>query len=107
MSADSFGISTKNLELILVTLKSFPEIKSAAIFGSRAMGNYKQGSDIDISIQGNITQALLAKIKAALEEEISTPYLFDVVNYAELQNENLKDHIDRYGITLYKIKEKI
>lgn len=99
--SEKFGLNNKNLNLIINCLKSFPEISQAKIFGSRAIGNYKPGSDVDIALYGNIDQKLLAKIKAKLEDDISTPYLYDVIVYDQIENNNLIYHIDKYGIDLY------
>lgn len=99
--SNSFGIYEKSFSLILDVFKSFPEIKEAIIFGSRAMGNYKHGSDIDIALKGDINQQLLAKIRGVLEDEISTPYLYDVVVFDQLENENTIQHIEKYGKLIY------
>lgn len=96
---DKFGINDKNLKLILETLRSYPQIAKVVVFGSRAMGNFKVGSDIDIALfsKTKIDLPLLAKIKGHLEDEIPTPYLFDLVVYEDIDNINLKNHIDQYG----------
>lgn len=99
---EKFGLNEKNLKLIIEALSTYPEISEAIIFGSRALGNYKPGSDIDIALKGNIDQRLLARIKAHLEDEISTPYMFDVVVYQDLENKNMIDHINSFGVLLYK-----
>lgn len=101
METNKFGLSLKNYNLIINCLKSFPEIEKAVIFGSRAMGNYKPGSDIDIALFGQISQQLLAKIKGQLEDELSTPYLFDVVIYNQIDSNNLLQHINQNGVVLY------
>lgn len=96
---NQFSISEKNLNLILDVLRSYPQISKAAIFGSRAMGNFKPGSDIDIALysKSKINLSLLAQIKSALEDEIPTPYLFDVILYEDIDNPQFKLHIDTYG----------
>lgn len=99
--ASSFGLSEQTISLIVTTLQKFPEINGAKIFGSRAIGNYKPGSDIDIALNGQISQQRLANIKGILSDEISTPYIFDVVVYEQLDNEQLKNHINQYGIVIY------
>ena len=48
----SYSISVRSMDLIIHTLKQRKEIRKASIFGSRSMGNYKNGSDIDIVIYG-------------------------------------------------------
>jgi predicted nucleotidyltransferase len=98
-----FGISQKSFELIIHALSRWPEIEKAAIFGSRAMGNYKRGSDIDLVIYGtNITIDTVNTLRIMLNEELPLPYYFDVVHYESLKHDSLKAHIDTYGRTFYE-----
>lgn len=98
----SFGISQKSMEMILSALAQREEIEKASIFGSRSMGNYKNGSDIDIAIYGiNITAEILNKISIELNEKLPLPYYFDVVHYESLKHEGLKEHIDKFGKSFY------
>jgi len=97
-----FGIAPKSYELILKTLSEFEEIEKAAIYGSRAMGNYKPGSDIDLVIYGNkITPETLLKLKTKLEQELPIPYYFDLNHYETVSNSELKKHIDAFGKFFY------
>lgn len=97
------GLSAKTLESITKVLIRFPEVEKALFFGSRAMGNYKKGSDVDIAIQGKkINFDIINRIHSILEEETLLPYFFDVINYNEINNNNLKKHIDQEGIVFYK-----
>lgn len=93
-----FGLSENNIALITRVLQKYPVIESVVIFGSRAIGNFATGSDIDIALKGNINLDMLAKIKAELEE-LSLPYFFDLVVYNSISNPDLKEHIDHYGIS--------
>ncbi|WGS65670.1 nucleotidyltransferase family protein [Marinitoga aeolica] len=98
-----FGLKEEHLKIIIDFIKTIPEIEEVLIFGSRAMGNYKKGSDIDLAIKGKeITRDLLLKISFYLNEETYLPYFFDVVDYNKIDNPDLKKHIDTYGIVLYK-----
>jgi len=98
----NFGLRDKDLDNIIKTMQQFSEIKKAAIFGSRAKGNYKPGSDVDIAIWGNdISFTTLSRINAILEEESPMPYFFDIVDYSHLSHQELKSHIDRAGIIFY------
>ncbi len=45
-----FGLSDNNFNCIIKTIELNPKVEKAIIFGSRAMGNYKPGSDIDIAV---------------------------------------------------------
>lgn len=100
-----FGLKENDIKYILKILENFPQIETALIFGSRAKGNYKLGSDIDIAIVGgDIDFDVIANVHYLLEEESPMPYMFDIVNYNKLENIKLKEHIDRVGITIYSKK---
>lgn len=101
----SFGLKEFDLRYIVGTIEKFPEIKKAVIFGSRAKGNYKPGSDIDIAIYGEkITFDILAKLHSELEEQSPMPYFFDIVDYTHLNHKELKEHIERVGKVIYEEK---
>ncbi|MEK3988484.1 nucleotidyltransferase family protein [Robertmurraya sp. FSL R5-0851] len=98
-----FGLLELDLEYIQMAMKKFNEIDRAVIFGSRAMGNFKKGSDVDISIYGqNITNETLYRLNDLLNEEYPLPYFFDILHYEGINNINLKNHIDTYGSEVYK-----
>lgn len=97
-----FGLSISDIELIVEILQRHPDVKEAIVFGSRAMGNYKPGSDVDIAIKGNLSFATSIDIAAELNEHLPLPYMFDVVAYSTLSHGHLREHIDRYGQVLYK-----
>src|SRR5690554_5174033 len=81
----NFGVPERSLATIVDTLALFGEIEEAAVFGSRATGNYKNGSDIDIVIYGaNVREATIDKLKVLLNEELPLPYHFDVIHYEQL-----------------------
>jgi predicted nucleotidyltransferase len=98
-----FGLKESDILNIQETLGMYPEIAKAYIFGSRAKGNYKNGSDIDIAIKGeNISFDLVIKVAGHLNEETLMPYHFDVLDYHSIQNNDLIEHIDRQGILFYE-----
>lgn len=100
-----FGLLDRDIRYINEALSKFEEIEKAKIFGSRAMGNYKIGSDIDIALFGdNINNEILFKLEDDLNEVYPIPYFFDIVVYKELNNQNLKEHIDEYGKVIYSGK---
>ncbi|HRX49402.1 MAG TPA: nucleotidyltransferase domain-containing protein [Spirochaetota bacterium] len=97
-----FGITEKSYNCIVTYLKSQPQIETVIIFGSRAKGNYKKGSDIDLAIKGEKCSPMLAiDIESFINEEIPVPYTVDVVDYNSLKKKELKNHIDRVGILFY------
>lgn len=98
-----FGLLERDINYIKIAIKKSEEIERAVIFGSRSMGNYKKGSDIDLAIMGeNITKDTMFKLNEYLNEEYPLPYFFDIINYSEITNENLIHHIDYFGKEIYK-----
>lgn len=100
--AGQYGLSLPDQEKIRGVLRSFPEVEEAVIFGSRALGNFKKGSDIDLALKGPIDPSLMARLRARLEEELPLPYFFDVVVYRDIASPDLKEHIDKYGLGFYR-----
>lgn len=98
-----YGLTEKDLKYILEAIKKYSEINKAIIFGSRAIGNYKKGSDIDLAITGHkVTKDILNELNDYLNEVCLVPYFFDLLHYESLSNENLKKHIDDYGKVIYE-----
>lgn len=98
-----FGLLERDINYIKESLSKFTEIKEALIFGSRAMGNYKKGSDIDMVLIGEkIDNKILFKVEDDLNEVYPIPYFFDILNYNDISNDNLKEHINKYGKSIYK-----
>ena len=94
-----FGITDSSYLFLLKALSRYPEVDEVLIFGSRAKGNFKKGSDIDLAIKGKgCSEELAMNIKGYLNEEVSIPYYVDVVDYASLRNKDLREHIDHIGI---------
>ncbi len=100
-----FGLLEKDIDYIIEGLKNFHEIDHAKIFGSRALGNYKNGSDVDIVLFGKaITDRTINELNILLNEEYPLPYFFDILLYSDLNNQRLKEHIDTVGIEFYRRK---
>lgn len=98
----SFGLRESDLAYIIKAIAHLPEIERAAVFGSRAKGSYRPGSDVDIAIYGEgVTFETLASLHAALEDESPMPYLFDVVDLTHSTHLALKDHVERVGRVIY------
>lgn len=100
---NDFGISDNSFQIILDCLKKEDEIERAVIFGSRAMGNFKMGSDIDIAVFGEkITFEILSRLHGKLNESLPIPYFIDIVNYNTIEMESLKHHIQSEGKEILK-----
>jgi predicted nucleotidyltransferase len=97
-----YGLADKQLQEIIDTLAKVPQIEKALLFGSRAMGNFKKASDIDIAIMGEHADfRIAAHIKYELEEETNLPYFFDIIAYNTIDNNALKEHLHKYGKVIY------
>lgn len=94
-----YGLLEKDIEFIKQTFAE-NEVKKAIIFGSRAMGNYKKGSDIDIAIIG---ASKILTLNDILNEESPMPYFFDLIDYENISNENLIEHINAKGKVIYEV----
>jgi predicted nucleotidyltransferase len=96
------GLSEPVIEKLLYVFSLTSEIEEAVLFGSRAKGNFKEGSDIDIALKGTeINMALLRKIEMDFDN-LNLPYKIDLVIYKNIEEPMLVDHIKRIGIRIYK-----
>lgn len=95
------GLSDKDLKIIKDSLADFPEVQEAFLFGSRAKGNYKRGSDVDIALKGDHLGKGVTRISGYLNEESPLPYYFDILDYQTIANKELIEHIDRVGLRIY------
>ena len=87
-----FGLLDRDIKYIIKALEQHDEIEKAVIFGSRAMGNYKKGSDVDIAIIGeNVNRSIIYKLEDCLNEVYPLPYFFDIIQYNEITNENVQN----------------
>lgn len=99
------GLSKEIWNEITKVFENFPRIIEVILFGSRALENFREGSDIDLAVKGeNIELNDLLDIEAALED-LQLLYTFDVINYSKLTNPDLKAHINRVGIQVYNKKQ--
>ncbi len=102
-----YGLDNNVIEKILSVFSKFPTIQKVVLYGSRAKGNYKNGSDIDLCLFGkDLDLKLLYQIEEALDN-LFLPYSFDLSIYSNLSNQDLIDHIDRVGIALYPKSQEI
>jgi hypothetical protein len=97
-----FGLPKLTIEQIRACFLQYPDIEWVKIYGSRALSTYHPGSDVDLAFCGTVDHS--SQIAGCLDET-PTPYLFDVTYYNDLQNENLKNHIDWVGKILFTQKD--
>jgi predicted nucleotidyltransferase len=101
MMSLKFGLSEADIEKIKLVFLKYSDIEKVVIYGSRAKGNYKPSSDIDLTIfTENKEISFLFKIENEIDD-LMLPYKVDLSIFALLENESLKDHILRIGQVFY------
>jgi len=97
-----FGLLKRDMDNIITCISKLKEIEKVVVFGSRAMGNYKKGSDVDLAVMGQkVNRKTIIKLSEDLNEVYPLPYFFDILDYKEIYNKDLKNHIDIEGREIY------
>ncbi len=95
-----FGLKEDVISNIISVFEKYSDVNEAIIYGSRARGNFRKGSDIDLSLKGKISNEILSNILSDIDE-LNTPYLFDISIYEKLTSKELISQIDKYGKLFY------
>ncbi|CEN45857.1 conserved hypothetical protein [Capnocytophaga canis] len=105
MKTKQFGLEAAVLTSLQNIFEKFENIEKVIVYGSRAKGNFRYNSDIDLSIIGEISYDDLLKIELLIDE-LLLPYKVDLSVFNNINNSELKAHIERVGIVLYKKNNK-
>ncbi len=101
-SAIRFGIESSVFERIIDVLRENPLIEEAILYGSRAKGVHKSGSDIDVVLKGEeLTLQDLNQVSLALDD-LLLPYTFDLSLFHHIDNADLLAHIVRVGKSIFR-----
>ncbi len=97
-----FGLSSEVIARLCQVFARHPEIERVVIYGSRAKGNFRAGSDIDLTFEGDaIDLPLMLKIENELDD-LLLPYQLDLSILAHIDDADLREHIARIGQVLYQ-----
>lgn len=97
-----FGLKQQQIEAIINCLAQYQAIEQVVIYGSRAKGNYKRGSDIDLTIiDDGLSFSELLQLETKLDD-LLLPYKIDLSLKRQISNPDLIEHINRIGIILYE-----
>ena len=100
-----FGLPETTVEKIGGVLAKHPEVDSAILYGSRAKGNYKLGSDIDLTLVGSgLVYRDLLNIMDELDD-LLLPYTIDLSILEMIDHAGLREHIERVGQEFYRRQE--
>lgn len=87
-------------------LSQFPEVEKGVLYGSRAKGNFKRGSDIDLTLHGRLLDSrILGRIDDRLDD-LLLPYRFHLSIFSKIAHPDLIDHIRRVGVVFYDREER-
>jgi len=81
-----YGLTDNELEKLCNLFRKHEEIEQAVLYGSRAKGNFKPFSDIDITLMG---------------DRLTYNTLSSLSDYGKLKNADLLEHIHRMGIPIF------
>lgn len=97
-----YGLATEDIHKITSVFKKHSSIEKAILYGSRATGNYRSNSDIDLTLVGkDLTLTELFDIENELEN-LLLPYKIDLSVYDKIENEDLRAQIDKAGRAFYQ-----
>ena len=102
-----YGLKDSTIQKIRDVFVAFPELETAILYGSRAMGHYRNGSDIDLTLKGEKLTHNLANAISLRLDDLYLPYTFDLSVFHHIKNDELLNHIGRVGKTFYQRQEEL
>jgi predicted nucleotidyltransferase len=104
--AENFGLAPSVIAMIRDVFARYPQVSTVLLYGSRAKGNYREGSDIDLSIMdAGVTSGQMMQIENDIDE-LPTLYSIDLSLFHRIDNPSLSEHIRRVGKVFYSTEPK-
>lgn len=97
----TFGLDPRTLSRMHGVFKAFPEVEEVVVYGSRAMGTYREGSDIDLTLIGKVLMPSHRSAIGLALDDLNLPYTIDLSLLDEIQSDSLRSHIARVGKCFY------
>lgn len=96
------GLTSETTRQIHAILAAHPDVEKAILYGSRAKGNHKPGSDIDLTLLGeNLTPRILGELRVAFDES-TLPYRIDLSILSSITHVDFLEHIRCVGVVFYE-----
>jgi len=97
-----YGLKIATIAKINEVFAAHPNIEQAILYGSRAKGTFRNGSDIDLTLRGDtLTHRELSRIENELDD-LLLPYKIDLSLFRQIDNPKLIGHIERVGVVFYE-----
>ena len=105
---ERFGLKESIIDMICTVFVRYPQVERAVLYGSRAKGDFKPGSDIDLTLVGedDLSRKELYRIMDDLDD-LLLPYTFDISIFRNITDRDVLNHIQRAGITFYEKPENM
>lgn len=98
-----YGLTQQQIDDIHACFRAHPSVRRVILYGSRAKGNYRPGSDIDLVIEDEgMTFAELMALENALDD-LMLPVRIDLSLMRQISSEDLLAHIHRVGVEFYAL----
>ena len=101
MNEQGWGLRAEEIDGIRSVLAAHPKVIKALVYGSRALGTHRSGSDIDLTLIGEMDWSELQLIETELDN-LDLPYTIDLSLESQIENKALREHIKNHGQPLYQ-----
>ena len=95
-----FGLSEDDISRLCQVFERYPRVEQVLVYGSRAKGTHRPGSDIDLTVKGELDWQVFNQLTIELDD-LLLPYQIDLSIYQHIENDELKAHIQRHGQVVY------
>jgi predicted nucleotidyltransferase len=98
-----YGLKDATIRKIRAVFARYPQVEKAVLYGSRAKGNHKKGSDIDLTLYGNedLTLKILNRIMDEIDD-LLLPYTIDLSIFRDISETDVIEHIKRVGVIFFE-----
>jgi len=102
-----YGLQEATIQKICAVFVRYPQVEKAVLYGSRAKGSYRNGSDIDLTLLGgkDLTLDVMNKISNELDD-LLLPYKIDLSIFHDISDPDVMENIRRVGVMFYEKEDQ-
>ena len=95
------GLTFEDMQKLALAFEVEAEVTEVILYGSRAKGTHRPGSDIDLTLKGNaLTTGGVMDLSVKIDD-LLLPYKVDLSIFEHIENKDLVDHINRIGKVIF------